>query len=196
VATSSQEAGFLAPSSADPYDDPLDDILQAVIVGITGLPASLVRPRWQPNPPQMPDFTENWCAFGVTDKNVDAFAYDDHNPAGSEGAGQSIIERDEIVSVLHSFYGPASGAVAERFRDGFEIGQNRAALLASGVALIEMERAVSVPALLQETWVKRVDVNVLYRRRTRRTFEVRSLLSAQGQLDTEQRITPLNVNQT
>lgn len=194
MATSSQQAGFLAPVAEDVYDDALDDQLQATIVGISGLPGALVRPRWQPNPPNQPAFNTNWCAFGLTRKVVDTFAYDRHNPAGSAGEGQSIIERDETLYVLHSFYGPNSSGICERFRDGFEISQNRDALRDAGLFLVELEEAVTLPALLQEKWVRRVDVTVVYRRRTKRTYQVKTLVTGQMGLDNERYITPINAS--
>jgi hypothetical protein len=193
-ASSSAQLGFLAPSASPEYGETLDDILQAAIVGICDLPGKLVRPRWQPDPPQQPAFDTDWCAFGVTRTEQDAFAYEGHIPAGNGGAGQSIIERDETLFVLHSFYGPNSHGLAERLRDGLEIAQNRATLAAAGVGLIEVGDAAVLPVLLVEKWVRRVDVNVVYRRRTSRTYEVRNLISAELGLNNERYSTPITVN--
>lgn len=190
MATSSQQAGYLRPTASPAYNDPLDDILQEAIVGITGIPGNLVRPRWQPEPPQQPSFDTNWCAFGIVRSVVDAFAYEGHDPAGE---GTSSVDRDELLYVLHSFYGPDSHAFCEQFRDGFEVGQNRAALLAQGVALMEVGEATILPALLKEKWVKRVDVTVTYRRRTSRVYQVRTIQSADAVLDNERYLTPINV---
>lgn len=191
-AQSSASLGFLAPSAEPDYGDALDDIMQAAVVGITGLAGNLVRPRWQPDPPQQPAFDETWCAFGVVRSAVDAFAYERHDAAGSQGQGQSIIERDEVLQVLHSFYGPNSNAVCERFRDGLELAQNRATLASAGIGLVEVGEAVMVPVLLTEKWVRRVDVTVYYRRRTSRPYEVRNLLGAELGLNNELYTTPIN----
>lgn len=193
-AASSAQLGFLAPTASPTYGDALDEILHAAIVGICELPGKLVRPRWQPEPPQQPSFDTDWCAFGVTRADSDTFVYEGHIPAGNGGAGQSIIERDETLFVLHSFYGPNSHGLAERFRDGLEIAQNRATLAAAGVGLIEVGEATVLPVLLVEKWVRRVDVNVVYRRRTSRTYEVRNLISAELGLDNERYVTPIAVN--
>lgn len=190
MATSSQQSGYLRPTVSPVYNDPLDGILQGAIVGITGIPGNLVRPRWQPEPPQQPSFEVNWCAFGVVRSVVDVFAYEGHNPTGE---GSSSVERDELLYVLHSFYGPDSHAFCEMFRDGFEVGQNRAELLASGIALVEVGDATNLPALLKEKWVKRVDVTVTYRRRTARVYQVRTIQSADAVLDNERYLTPINV---
>lgn len=194
MATDSTVAGFLAPVAADPYDDALADVLQAAVVGICGIQGDLVRPRWQPTPPIQPPFDTNWCAFGVTLAKVDAFAFDNHQPAGNAGLGQSIIERDELLSVLHSFYGPNSSGIAERFRDGFEIAQNRDTLAANSLAVVEVGEAISLPALLMEKWVRRVDVTVTYRRRTKRTYNVQTITEGQLGLNNELYLTPIRVN--
>jgi len=53
-------------------DAALDAVFQALVVGITGLPGTLVRPRWQPVPPTQPSVTTNWAAIGVTTNAADA----------------------------------------------------------------------------------------------------------------------------
>lgn len=189
MATDSTASGYLAPSSSPVYDDALDDILQAATAGITGLPGNLVRPRWQPEMPQQPAFDVNWCALGVTRTVVDTFAYH------SQDAESQAVERDETLYVMHSFYGPNAAGICERFRDGLEIPQNRAELRAQGVAIVEVEEARNLPALLKEKWVKRVDVTVVYRRRTSRVYPVRTITSGQLGLDNELWVTPITVNQ-
>ena len=182
MATDSSAAGYLSPATAAVYGDALDDVLHDAVVGMTGIAGSLVRPRWQPEAPQQPDFSVDWVAFGVVRTVVDVFAYEGHHAAGG---GSDSVERDELLFVLHSFYGPNSHAYCERFRDGFEISQNRDVLKAAGVGLVEVGEATILPALLKEKWVRRVDVTVTYRRRTSRTYAVLSLTSANGTLVTD-----------
>ena len=190
MATNSSTLGYLAPTAAAAYDNTLEDILQAAVVGITGLAPELVRPRWQPEPPQQPDFSVDWCAFGITDTEVDTFAYDRHDPVGD---GTNKVERDEIITVLHSFYGPNAHAYCERLRDGFEVSQNRDVLRSYNITLVEVGRAQQLPALLKEKWVKRIDTSIQYRRRTSRTYAVLTITSAQGQLVTEGYTAPIIV---
>lgn len=180
-------SGFLLPTAAAPYDDPLEDILQEAVAGITGLPGDLCRPRWQVNPPPMPAFDKTWVAFGITRSEVDTFAFDRHIDALT-----TAVERDEILYVLHSFYGPQAHGMSERLRDGFEVSQNRDTLRAAGIVLIEVQQAVQVPALLMERWQKRIDVLVVYKRRTSRAYTVRTIESAQVGLDNEFYVTPIN----
>lgn len=190
MATDSSIAGYLAPTSSASYDNALDDILHDLIMHITGLPGALVRPRWQPEPPQQPDFATDWCAFGILRAEVDTFP---HERRAIPDAEETYIERDEKLFYLHSFYGPNAHGYVERFRDGLMIGQNRAALAALNVAVVEVMDATILPALLKEKWVKRVDITTVYRRRTSRTFAVRTVQSAQSVLDNEHYVTPINV---
>lgn len=190
MSINSTTSGFLAPITAPSYDDALDDILQAAVVGIVGLPGNLVRPRWQPNPPNQPPFDTDWCAFGVVRSEVDTFAYSAHDPTND---GTSSVDRDELLYVLHSFYGPNSASNCERFRDGFEISQNRDTLATAGVQLVEVGEAVTLPALLQEKWVRRRDVTVTYRRRTSRVYQINTVIAGQLGLDNEHYVTPITV---
>lgn len=193
MATNSASAGYLAPTASPVYDDSLDDIIHDLIVGLTGIAGDLVRPRWQSEPPQQPPFTTDWVAFGLSNSTVDAFAFESHDPAGE---GPTSVERDELLEYIHSFYGPHAHGLAERFRDGFEIGQNRDVLRAAGLGLVEVQRANKVPALLKEKWVPKVDVTVVYRRRTSRPYPVLTIQSATGGLVTEELgTTPIIVNQ-
>lgn len=190
MATNSSTLGYLASTGAASYGNDLDDIFQGAIVGITGVTGDLVRPRWQVEPPQQPDFTVNWVAFGVVRSEVDTFAHDRHDPTGD---GTDKVERDEMLYVLHSFYGPDCHATCERFRDGLELPQNRDVLLANGVAVVEVQEAVHLPALLKEKWVKRIDATVIYRRRTSRTYAVLTITSSHVDLYNERYVTPINV---
>ena len=183
MATDSSVAGYLAPSSAPVYDDALDNTIHDLIVGLAGITGDLVRPRWQPEPPTQPAYSANWVAFGLTGTDVDSFAYEHHSPTGE---GPTSVERDELLTYIHSFYGPGAHGLCERFRDGFEISQNRDALRSAGLTLVEVQRAVKIPALLKEKWVPKVDVTVVYRRRTSRAYPVLTLRSANADLVAEE----------
>lgn len=188
MATDSSASGFLAPSSQDVYDNALDDLLQAAIVGITGITGSLVRPRWQPEPPTQPDFAVDWCAFGIVDLDPDTFSFERHDPTGN---GSTAVEEDEILTVLHSFYGPHASQLCERFRKGISITQNRDTLYSSGILLTEVQGAIVIPALLKEKWVKRVDVRVIYRRRTSTSYAILNVQSGQLGLNNGLWATPI-----
>jgi hypothetical protein len=63
----SASGGYLVPVSPLPLDDEeLGRRLSNVVAGVTGIPGNLVRPRWQKNPPPIPDEGVDWVAVGVT----------------------------------------------------------------------------------------------------------------------------------
>lgn len=169
--------------------DALEDLFQATLVGVTGLAGELVRPRWQPEPPNMPDFADNWCAFGVTVMPADKFVYlrqvDDETVE---------LECSEELAVLVSFYGPASQRIAGEWRDGLQIDQNRADLQAQAIKLVESLDQRQVPALLKQVWTKRIDAPSRWRRWVRRRYLVNSIESLGAGLDNEFYITPIIVS--
>jgi hypothetical protein len=189
-------ATFLAPAVASPplYDDPLEDAFQATIVGITGIAGDLVRPRWQPEPPNQPPFTTNWVAFGIMTMDGDRYAWQGHDPTLNGGTGGNKFEKDERLNVLHSFYGPGSQQMAARYKDGLQIGLNREALLAFDIKLTECLETVNVPALMKNKWVKRVDMRALFVRRIKREYAVPSLLTATVGLNNDIYVENINVS--
>ena len=62
------------------FDADLENIFHDAFVGITGIPAGLVRPRWQPEPPLQPDFKTDWMAFGSQSFLGDWNVYSEHDP--------------------------------------------------------------------------------------------------------------------
>lgn len=176
---------YLAPNSTPVVidDDALDDAFHDLMAGITGVSGSLVRPRWQATPPTQPDFTTDWIAFGVSVSDVDQFAYIGHDPAGNGGLGTNQVERDEVLKLQCSFYGPNCKTKMSLFRDGLQVDSNRFDLEALGVKFIEMQETINLPALMKERWVKRLDVTSIFRRRVKRVYSIPSLLGIPTQID-------------
>lgn len=180
MANDSTTTGFVSATSSNVYDIELDRLLQTAVVGISGLPGQLVRPRWQAITPNQPEHEVNWCAIGVSDIAPDAYTFKTHDPAGQ---GTDIVERDEILTVLASFYGLASNTNAHAFYDGLQVNQNRDTLAAAGIVLITVGECLQVPVLLAQKWARRVDITVTLRRRTQRVYQIKSLVSASVELD-------------
>ena len=187
----SSTGGYILPSSGPPYGDTLDDIFHDLTAGLTGIANSLIRPRWQPEPPNQPDFTTDWVAFGLTINDRDRFVYANHDP--TIGNGVDYVERDEQIKVLHSFYGPNSSSLLAAYANNISVDQNRDALMAFGIKLVEVSEATTLPALLKEKWVKRYDCTTTFRRRIRLTFPVFTILSSKTMLDNEKYVTTINV---
>ncbi|OVE94454.1 phage neck terminator protein [Allorhizobium ampelinum] len=174
----SATGGYLAPTSTQPADDDgLEDIIQAIVVGITGLDGTLVRPRWQPNPPKQPAQNANWCAIGVTRQQPDSYGAIVHSGSGD---GSDTLQRHEYLDVLASFYGPQGQAYAGLFRDGLFIAQNREAMRANGLALYEANEIIAAPTLVNTVWNRRYDLSFRLRRQIDRTYDVLNILSADG----------------
>lgn len=179
-AASSSVAGFLAPETAPLYDDPLDDFLHAFLATLSTLPGALVRPRWQPEPPNLPNFSINWLAWGITDIDEDRFAHQEQVSTNS-----LEVSRDEVLSMLLSFYGPKAGQLAKQVSTSIQLGQNRAYLRAQSMTVVEVMPQVRVPALLKEKWVPRVDMRIVFRRRAVSAYQVKTLEDFQVGLNNE-----------
>jgi len=158
------------------FDDALDDLFHDNIMAVTGITADLVRPRFQPEPATHPPSNTNWVAFGVGTYDDDAFAYIGHDPLGNGGLGTNLVERDEIITVNLSFYGPNNAQLIGQYREGIQLDVNRWDLDAGGVKLVSVGQIINLPALLKDRWVKRLDTKVTFRRRVSRIYNVPSLL--------------------
>jgi hypothetical protein len=180
----SSTGGALLPLAAPDtlQGQSFEDFLQQVLVGLTGMAGDLVRPRWQLEPPNLPDIGTDWCAFGITTWEADTYAAVTHQGAGD---GSDLLQRHETVDLLVSFFGPNCVALAARLRDGLQIAQNREVLVASGIGLQEASRLVRLPSLTKDRWLDRVDLSVILRRMVLRSYPVLNLLSAHGTIHTD-----------
>ena len=184
MATDSTSAGYLAPSPtpAPDYDRALEDVLQALLAALTGLPGTLVRPRWQPIPPVQPDFETNWLAFGVSNVEADVFASVLHDTSVDS---VDSVQRTELVYVLVSAYGPGGANNLAVVREGLSISQNREALRTIGANLVECSSFTPVPALMADKWVRRVDMTITLRRSITRQYPVLHMLTSGVDLNNE-----------
>ncbi len=182
----SSVAGFLVPAGA-PAPVPLEgaaleDFISVLLVGLTGFDQSLVRPAWQPEPPDMPAAGTNWVAHAIIDSDPDVNAVEMHEVAGN---GDNLLIRHEVITWRVSCFGPGAWATAGAIRDGLQIAQNREALVASGFGLVECGRAVPAPVLVKDRFRYRVDLSLAMRREIQRQFSVLSLLGEVGTLSSE-----------
>jgi len=187
---------YLPPgvSPAPLYDDALADVFQTNVVGVTGVTGSLVRPRWQPEPPNQPDFTTNWVAIGVTVMEGDKYAYKNHDPSLNGGLGGDYLEKDERIELVMSFYGPNASGLCKRYEDGLQIDRNRDDLLGYGIKLTEVLPARNIPALFKNKWVTRVDMTVVFRRRIKRVYGIPSVVGIPNSLlNNEQYESPITL---
>lgn len=186
MSNDSSTGGYLVPSSAPPLEDTaLDALLQGAVVGITGLPDTLVRPRWQPVVPLQPEATVDWCGIGVLSDTPEYGAYTRHypgepsDPDDSSGQGYDLQIRHEVLEVMASFYGPNSRGNANLFRAGLAVGQNREAFYFQNMNFVSTDcRLTNAAELINEVWFRRIDVAFYVRREIDRTYPILNILSA------------------
>jgi hypothetical protein len=161
--------------AAPAEDADLDAIFQQLIVGVAGMTASLVRPRWQPNPPKQPEPTVDWCAIGVIAETPDSGPAIKHN---GDGLGSDTSIRHSELEVLASFYGPNAQKNANILRDGLGISQNREVLEPLDIAFVSCGATRPIPDLVNQQWIKRRDMLLTFRRKTTRIYQIRNINSA------------------
>jgi hypothetical protein len=176
----SATGGYLAPNSVNgSLDDKLfSEFLQPIVVGITGLAGATVRPRWQQNPPNLPDYNTNWCAVGTVRRNLPGFAAIQHTSAAGQTPGFDNSSRIVELDLLASFYGPDCEENADRLIMGFDISQNRETMLKAGYGFTGCEQPIITADLLNEQWTRRVDVGFSVRRGQTYTYPVLDLTGA------------------
>ena len=179
----SATGGYLQPVTQEaPGGIATEDTLQAAIVGITGLPSEMVRPRWQAEAPRGPENIVNWCAFGITDYVGADYPVLIHH-SGSEGNDELV--RHEYITVTVSMYGPDAGATAALLRDGLYIPQNREGLRLSGIAFVGAGNLLHVPEVSGAGWRARVDMPLNFCREIRRTYAVQNIIKSTGTIEAD-----------
>jgi len=183
MANTSATGGYLAPTAPVlPEDDELDNLLQELVAGVTGLPGDMVRPRWQATVPKQPEPTENWCALGIPRQQNDAGPAIQHD---GDGDGSDEYIRHQQIELLCSFYGPAAKGYAQRLADGMAIPQNNEQLASNGLKFVSVSDVQAAPALINQQWNRRYDLTLTLRRKITRTYPVLNLLSAEVQSTTD-----------
>ncbi|WP_010515764.1 phage neck terminator protein [Komagataeibacter oboediens] len=179
TANDSSTGGYLVPSGYEDagQDIDLDLVFQPAVAALTGIDPTLVRPRWQRLPPKQPEPHIDWCALSVTDIAADTNAITTFSEALSGG-----VERHETLTVLCSFYGPNSALRASDLRDGLMLSQNRSALLAAGIAFKRADTIRRIPELTNRRFINRADISLTFRRHSRRTYPILSVLSSSGSI--------------
>jgi hypothetical protein len=178
----SSTGGALLPAQTPAPLDGKDLLvfLNNFYVGITGMQGLYVRAAYQSEPPDLPDAGTAFMAFFIKDRKADKFPFVAWYPQASE----YVLWRHELLSILCSFYdlgitGQAY-ALAELLRDGLAIPQNLETLFLNNMGLISVEDVLSVPVLLKQRWVNRVDLQMTISRQIIRTYPVLSVQSFNG----------------
>lgn len=173
LSNDSTTPGYLTPVGDSPlYDQELERQISRWIVGVSGLNAKMVFPRWTDPQSQIPQNGTTWCGFGVTTMPRGG------TPANvQDGDDQSEQWTWEQVTVICCFYGPQGASVAARFREGISLDQNAATLRSdTGMSLVDFGTLYNLPELINNQWVRRYDLTVTLSRKNIRTYNVKSLV--------------------
>jgi hypothetical protein len=181
--TDSRFAGYLGPNDPPapehglPEDDSWEDFLHDVFAGVTGLDPTLVRPRWQEEPPLRPDISVDWMAFGTTATRTDFVPVFYHIDDGADG--YDAMQEQEELDILLSFYGPNCEKYQSYCRRGLFVDQNQAVFRANAVGMVSTTGFTRAAELVKERWWPRTDMTVTVRREVRYNYTVMNLLRAQ-----------------
>ncbi|GMG90664.1 hypothetical protein Cmtc_18840 [Cupriavidus sp. TKC] len=179
MANTSATGGYLAPTApVPPEDDDLDNLLQELVAGVTGLDGKMVRPRWQPTVPKQPEPSVNWCALGIAVQKNDAGPAIQHD---GDGDGSDTYIRHQEIELLCTFYGPGAKGYAQRLADGMAIPQNNEQLGLNDMKFVSVSDIRPAPDFVNQQWVRRYDLTLVLRRKITRTYAVLNLLSADVQ---------------
>lgn len=171
----SSTPGYLTPTSIPPEDDDvLAGIMHDFAVGLTGLDPTLVRPRWQPQPPTMPAASVNWAAIGIT--SYEPIGY---WPEMIHNDGNSVQRQHQIMEATATFYGPNSTSIASMFLDGLTVRQNLEVLGTFGIKLRHPGRISRVPELINTQYIPRSDVTFWLVREMDRTYNIANVASSE-----------------
>ena len=174
----SATGGYLAPSSPPPPSGlELDTLIGTLVAGITGLPGEMVLPRWQETQPRIPDISENWVGVSVTASKPDDSPSQIHH---SEGDGYTVLRTFWRLEVLGSFFGPLGDGYAKLFRDGLQVSQNREAMRADGLNLIDCGIVRPVPQIIATRARRCSDLPFQLMQTVERTYPIRNVLQADG----------------
>lgn len=174
---------YILPQPVAPAKLSLAQFIQTVIVGVSGIAGTLVRPRWQAEEPKQPDLDVDWLAFGIERTKADTYAY-----LWAPSGGQSLtsdLQRMEVVNVILSIYGPNCLDTYGVIRDGFQVPQNLFALRDQNMGFIEIAEARRLPDLVNGRWIDRIETGFSLVREIQRVYAVPTLLTASGQILTD-----------
>jgi hypothetical protein len=183
----SATGGFLLDRPpGPPRAEEIERVLQITVQTLSNLPASLVRPRWQPMPPTQPPANVTWASVGVQKIEADEFPDIQHLDIvlpGARGRGADHMKRHMTVTVLVTMYGPEAEDAAAQLRDNLYIPQQMEGTFP--LKLLTIRDLARAPELINQQWINRVDLEIDFRMQSDRIYPVLNLRGADVQLHSE-----------
>ncbi len=151
------------------------EFIQSLLVGLSGFNGSLVRPEWQQQGPKQPDIDVDWLAFGLGSATPDHNAYIEVDRDGNPS-----LQRNELIPIIVSVYGPKSYDNIGMIRDGFQLTQNLVSMRQANVGFGYDTPAQHVPDFFNGRWFDRWRAEFFVRRQLNRTYPILTFASANG----------------
>ena len=205
----SATGGPIVPVSTTLVDGvALDTILQGFVVGLTGLPGTLVRPRWQLVPPPAPNATTDWCAVGITERyQLGVREISQHytsypstaSPVDPTGDGYTESWEVWFYRVVVTFYGPDSALYGRQMLRNISIAQNLEYLYPYSMQIVRVPQSMrTVSELTNQQFVQRQDIELELTQKIASIWPIENLQQAQITIieedgDGETVITPTSV---
>lgn len=161
-----------------PSPDPIEALMpvRSAVSEITGIESSLVRRRYQPNPPTQPGAGANWCSLSIDGVRTIGTPEIKETLSKSDTAEARILQE---LSFIASFYGPEAMALAETFRAGITMPFNACEMRQCGLGIMYVDPdTIRAPDFVNGRWVDRWDVRFKVGRMAYRSFSVRTLEAA------------------
>lgn len=160
----------------------LQDFLHDWLVGVSGVEKPMIRPRWQPEPPNIPDVNTDWMAFGITERDSNTFPFEGHDGAD---LGHNVMIRHEQLTVLISVYGPNADITAHLIRENAMVAQNREVLFKKGFSIKSIEGMRSAPEIIKQQWMYRLDFAVIFNRKIKIVYPILNIASSEATITSD-----------
>ncbi|GHV35115.1 hypothetical protein FACS1894187_07130 [Synergistales bacterium] len=174
----SATGGFLTETGAVTRIQ-LENLWHDVISGLSGIQGKLVRPAFQEDPGPTPGAAVTWAAFQIMNGDANNYPHVQHY---GEDDGETVVYDQTTKNVLVSFYGPEADDKADALRRQLHIRQNRDALRAAGVAVTWVDAPFQLPELVNDKWLRRVDLKINSVVDIAGAYQILNLLRADGGL--------------
>lgn len=163
---------YLAPiRDENLYDKELENFFHNWLQGITRLPAGLIRPAYQPEPPALPKQGTDWLGFFIAVESSDIHA------TNVVRGNEVEVHLHEVIRLAVSFYGNNARKNAKQLKLGLFIPQNRFELTSNRMGLISSGPIVTLPELVKEQWLYRADMSIAIRRHLLTTYPLEEINS-------------------